>query len=399
MVEMMPRPVTSTLLMALLAMGWAAGTPAQDAIAPAPAFYPDQPDCRVKSVQKLPTTFESPAKSPTSDAVAVSEPAADGVYQIYMVRGGARSCISCTPRAGGPRVDRNKMMVSWHPSGQWLVVGVEENTHGNSWMPKSWQRGLLQSGIWLNIWVTTPTGERWYQITDFKKSATNPSDGFTGTAFTPDGSKAAWAEIVDGNVFRNHFGIWKLYAAEFRVSPDGDPHFANKKDITPAGARWVEPGNFSPDGRHLLISSDIGLRDAQGQDQFALDVVTGQLQNLTQSPLVWDEHGLYSPNGRKISFMSSYPYRGKRDSYKASSLRTEFMLMDADGSQLQQLTHFNVPGYPESQPKRTVAAVAAFIGDGSQLFATVMATDYSFTKTNWTITFEGPCGGQSRPLK
>jgi hypothetical protein len=45
------------------------------------------------------------------------------------------------------------------------------------------------------------------------------------------------------------------------------------------------------------------------------------------------------------------------------------------------------------------ATVAAFTGDGSQPFATVMATDYSFTKTNWTITFDAPCGGQSRGLK
>lgn len=73
--------------------------------------------------------------------------------------------------------------------------------------------------------------------------------------------------------------------------------------------------------------------------------------------------------------------------------------MDADGSHLQQLTHFNVRGYPEFQSKRTLAAVGAFIGDGSKLFATVMATDYSFTKTNWMINFEGPCGGQSRYLK
>jgi hypothetical protein len=66
--------------------------------------------------------------------------------------------------------------------------------------------------------------------------------------------------------------------------------------------------------------------------------------------------------------------------------------MDSDGSHLQQITHFNEPGYPESQPKRTVAAVAGFVPDGSQLFATVMSTNDSFTKTNWIVTFEGHCG-------
>src|SRR5215470_7975632 len=97
--------------------------------------------------------------------------------------------------------------------------------------------------------------------------------------------------------------------------------------------------------------------DAQGQDQWSLDLNTGALQQLTNTPTVWDEHGIYSPSGKKIIFMSSYPYRNDPNSSKTLSLKTEFMLMNADGSNLQQLTHFNVPGYSESQPTKTVAAI------------------------------------------
>ncbi|MBV8902433.1 MAG: PD40 domain-containing protein [Acidobacteriia bacterium] len=360
---------------------------------PAPPFYPDQPECRVKSIRKLETTYEGIAKSPAADVFAISEPDSKGVNQIYLIKGDTKTCITCEPRPGAPRVDRNKMMITWHPSSNWLIVGVEEDKHDNQWMPKSWQRGFLQSGIWLNMWATTATGDRWYQITDFKKSAPNPSGGFVGTPFTPDGKKAAWAEIVDGNILANHFGVWRLYLADFSVGPQGTPSFIHKKDITPAGARWVEPGNFSPDGRHLLLSTDIGLRDAYGQDQWSLDIATGALQQLTNTPNVWDEHGLYSPNGKKIIFMSSYPYRDQKDSYKVTHLATEFMLMDADGSHLQQLTHFNVPGYPESQKDRTIAAIAAFSpDDGSQMLAFVMGPNFS--KTNWQIVFEGNCGGR-----
>src|SRR5262249_5756519 len=130
----------------------------------------------------------------------------------------------------------------------------------------------------------------------------------------------------------------------------------------------------------------------EGQDQWSLDVTTGALQNLTNSLVVWDEHGLYSPSGKKISFMSSYPYRNDPTSYKTFSLETEFMLMDADGSNLQQLKDYNQKCYPEFYGVLTCYAGASFIGDGSQLFATVMATDFSFTKTNWLITFQGQCG-------
>jgi hypothetical protein len=70
---------------------------------------------------------------------------------------------------------------------------------------------------------------------------------------------------VDGNVFANHFGIWKLYMADFSVGADGTPSFINKTDISPVGARWLEPGNFSPDGRHILLSTDIGLSNARAR--------------------------------------------------------------------------------------------------------------------------------------
>jgi hypothetical protein len=353
---------------------------------PEPSASVTDPACEVKDIQKTSTIAENMAKSPVSDLVAITQMDANNIHQLYVRSGnGDAKCLTCTARPGGPRVDREKMMVSFHPSGQWIAVGIEEDKHENQWLPKSLQRGLLQGGIWLNIWLTTPTGDRWYQMTDFKNS------GYVGVAFTPDGKKAVWAEIVDGNILVHLFGVWKLYAADFQISKDGTPSLANRREITPKGAIWLEPGNFAPDNRHMLLSSDIGLRDPQGQDQWSLDVETGALKNLTNSPTSWDEHGVYSPSGKKITFMSSYPYRNEPNAYKTVSLKTEFMLMDADGSQLQQLTHFNMPGYPESQPERTVAAVAQFFGDGSQMFAFVMGKD--FTKTNWILTFKGRCGG------
>ncbi|MGH7046885.1 MAG: TolB family protein [Stellaceae bacterium] len=361
---------------------------------PVPTYYPDDPACRVKSVKRYPTKFESLTTSPASGRTAAMRLDRNGVYQIYVAEPGKDfKCITCTSRPGTPAVNRNKMMLSWDPSGKWLFVGVEETKHDLMWLPTTWQRGFMNAGIWLNMWITTPSGDRWYQMTDFDPPQNGPANGYVGVSFTPDGRKAVWAEIVNGNIFANAFGVWRLHMADFYVDPLGTPHLANQRDITPAGARWVEPGNFSPDGRHLLLSMDIGLADAEGQDQWTLDIDNGELRNLTRTPKVWDEHGLYSPSGKKIVFMSSYPYRDEPNSYKTTSLKTEFMLMDADGSHLQQLTHFNVPGYPESQGK-TIAAEATFIGNGSQLYGNVMAQNGSFTGENWIITFAGRCGDE-----
>jgi hypothetical protein len=358
---------------------------------PAPASYPDQPACKVKAIQEVPALFQGLVKSPATNVWAATQYDANGIGQLYTTAAsGDLTCVTCATHPGAPRVDRNKSMINWHPSGQWLSVAVEEDWYLWSWLPQAWKRGFLQSGIWMNMWMTTPAGDRWYQMTNFNPPWNGPSNGYTGVAFTPDGTKGVWAEIVGGVDSNDAFGVWRLYIADFYVGTDGAPHLANKRDITPAGAKWVEPANFSPDGTRILLSTDIGLNDAQGQDQWSLDIETGAVQNLTNSPTVWDEHGLYSLSGKKISFMSSYPYRSDPTSYQTFSLKTEFMLMDADGGHLQQLTHFNVPGYPESQPSKTVAALGWFIGDGSQLYAATMAPDFSGIW--WIITFAGRCG-------
>jgi len=87
--------------------------------------------------------------------------------------------------------------------------------------------------------------------------------------------------------------------------------------------------------------------NAEGQDQYILNIATGEVKNLTNSPKIWDEHGVFSPSGQKILFMSSYPYRDDTTAYRTLSLKTEFMIMDIDGSNLEQLTHFRTPGFPE----------------------------------------------------
>jgi hypothetical protein len=360
----------------------------------APSSYPDQPQCVVKSVQEISTPLLGFFESPSFNSWVATQYDANGVDQVYIAKSNTLptlnsefTCITCTFKIGAPKVGLNKFMTTWHPSGKWLSIGVEEPNYSWSWLPQSMKRGFLQSGVWMNLWITTPAGDKWYQMTNFGSGT--PGSGCTGVAFSPDGVESVAAVLIGNADATDAFGIWKLYGADFSVNSNGVPSLTNIQDITPAGAKWIEPGNFSPDGQHMLLSSDIGLTDAEGQDQWVLDINTGKLQNLTNSPNVWDEHGFYSPSGKKISFMSSYPYRSDPTSFKTYTLETEFMLMDADGGHLQQLTHFNVPGYPESQPNRTVAAIAWFI-TSSQLYAIVMGPE--FISSSWIITFAGACG-------
>jgi len=348
--------------------------------------------CAVESVAQLETVYQNLTLLPGHTACYVTQPDAAGIYQIYSVDAqGVSTPLSATQVPGGPAVGLNKLELCAHPSGAWLIVGVEQEGYADAWLPQGLKIGFLQSGVWLNIWAVTPDGLRWVQLTDFDVSAAG--DGYTGVAFTSDGNTAVWAQMSGGVSSSAAFGVWRLMVADWVVT-SGVPAFANIRDITPAGATWIEPGNFAPDNETLLISTDIGLAPpigAYGMDQWSINVVTGALEQLTATPTVWDEHGLYSPNGKKIAFMSSVPYPDAAG-YNVLNLKTEFMLMNADGSGLQQLTHFNVPGYPESQLSNRVAAVAQWLPDGS-LFGVVMGP--GFALTNWSIRFHGPCGNST----
>ena len=128
-----------------------------------------------------------------------------------------------------------------------------------------------------------------------------------------------------------------------------------------------------------MITSDIGIKDNQGADQYLLNLQTGQFTNLTHSPKIWDEHGVFSPDGRQILFMSSHPYRNDPKASRTFGLKTEFMLINVDGSGLRQLTHFNVPGYPESFPhgQGAVAVCGRWSQDRSRILAyTLRFPDY-----------------------
>jgi len=329
--------------------------------------------------------------SPTGAQYIVNKKDEEGTYQLYVggTSGSTPDCITCVERPNSPALDRHKLQPRWHPSGEWIVLAGEREKYDKPVISTPQMiEGWVQSGLWVNIYATRPDGSEWHKLSDF--GGKQRGDGFTGPAFTPDGGQAVWAQIVDGNIFVNLFGRWELILADFREDSDGVPSFENLRDITPRGARWVEPGNFSPDGKSLLITADIGMADPQGMDQFILDITTGSTRNLTGSPKLWDEHGVFSPDGEKILFMSSYPFRANPNQHNTLFLKTEFMLMNRDGTGLQQVTHFNSPGHPETNTRPgSVAANGEWHPNGRTISVlNLFFPDYE----TWTITFKGDCG-------
>lgn len=345
--------------------------------------------CSVKELKKSETQGLQ-VQAPDGNRFAINKEDEKGIAQIYIgTRGSAAlTCITCTQQPNGPKPDRFKMQPRWHPSGRWLFLAVERDQYS---VPPvlGWSRkfveGQLQSGLWTNMYAVSPDGKSWHRLTDFKSDVKGTADGYTGPAFAPDGKRAVWSQIVDGNVLVYTFGRWELMLADFDDA-GGTPRFFNRKNITPVGMHWNEPGNFSPDNVSVLFSGSVE-KDATGMDIHMLNIQTGKLTNLTNSPTVWDEHGVFSPDGEKIIFMSAYPYRTDRSASKVLSIKTEFMLMNKDGSGLAQLTRFKEPGHPESS--EGIAANAAWSNDGrSANLLQLFFPDYRY----WDVEFDGACG-------
>lgn len=349
--------------------------------------------CAITALQKAPVNGVG-VYSPDGSRYLVNQEDASGVGQIYVGVTGSSdlACVSCVQLPGGPRPDRYKLQPGWHPSGRWFFVGVERDTYITPPIlgaNKEYVEGQIRNGLWTNMWVVSADGAQWRRLTDFQSGVPGVADGFTGPAVTPDGKHAVWSQIIDGNIFAYTFGRWQLVLADVDESA-GFPRFVNLRDITPPGMHWNEPGNFHPDNRTLLLSGSIE-RDAQGMDQYLLDITTNITTNLTKSPTVWDEHGWFSPNGRKIIFMSAYPYRSDPSASKVMSIRTEFMMMNNDGSELVQLTRFRAPGFPESYQGGIAANPVWHPDGGGAHLRTLMFPDY----IDWMVRFAGECGGRA----
>jgi Tol biopolymer transport system component len=348
--------------------------------------------CTVKELKKSEIQGQM-VYSPDGSRFLANKEDDKGTAQIYTGTTGSSvlTCITCVQRPGGPKQQRFKMQPHWHPSGKWIFLAVERDEYSPppvlGWSRK-YVEGQLQNGLWTNMYVVSPDGLQWHRMTDFKTGPAGTPNGFTGPALTHDGKRAVWSQPVNGNIFQYWpFGRWELILADL-VDTNGRPEFSNLRNITPDGMHWNEPGDFAPDNVSLLLSGSVE-KDAQGMDQYVLHVTTSDLRNLTRSPTVWDEHGKFSPDGERIIFMSAYPYRADAKSSKVLTIKTEFMLMNKDGSGLTQLTHFREPGYPEYSKKGGIAASFAWSHDGrSANLARLFFPDYEY----WTVVFEGPCG-------
>jgi Tol biopolymer transport system component len=234
---------------------------------------------------------------------------------------------------------------SWNTDGTKIVYYVQEPT-GYGWH-------MFDDGTYKRVWVTevpnlSEIERRWpheyfgveyfrkWGIWDVTKNEVKeipfgylflsvPLD--EQVVWSPDGKKVALSVMEHGERAESH--IWIIDSEKWEV----------RKLTSFVGANyWPE---WSPDGKKLLYwqsRSDIWTRHRYYNfDICSVEIENGTVKQLTDSPM--DEFGEWSPDGRRIAYISwhqdgGWGAFGERKSPEATS---EIWMMNADGTDKKQL--------------------------------------------------------------
>ncbi len=242
-----------------------------------------------------------------------------GFYDIWVINpdGSDEHCLTCDqPEA--PK--KNKGNPAWHPSGQYIVFqGQKDRT-----LPFINRLAEPGRGVANDLWLMDASGQRYWKLVDVPRL---PAGGILHPHFSHDGKKLIWVQLVKSS---GKLGQWELKMADFELG-DGNPRITNTRTFTPGPFRkFYETHDFGPENRHILFTSQVpgGLSDI-----FQMDVATGQVQDLTNTPDDWDEHAQYTPDGRHIVWASS------RNQPEAKILN--LWIMNRDGSNPRVLHDFH----------------------------------------------------------
>lgn len=315
-----------------------------------------------------------------------------GVYQIYTMRpdGSQNQCLTCAGVEGAPAANLHKGSPSWDPTGKYILFQAEIPNH-----PLGISKLLAAPGAgwWNDLWLMTADGKQFWQLTNY---GARTNSGVLVPRFSRDGARVFWAQLVAFPIFSSgyktgQFGRWRMNVADFSLR-NGSAQILNMRAYTPGNGLFYESQDWSPDGSTVVFATDINVSGQNIFNIFSLNLNTRRLVNLTNTPSSWNEQATYSPGGGKIAFMSS---RGTNFSpSNLSSLQAELFLMDADGANVTQISHFNTSGFPGYTPgKLSIATKDAWNPDGTQILQEQhFAGQPSML---WMFTFAGPCGAGS----
>jgi len=274
----------------------------------------------------------------------------------------------------------------WHPSGKHIVFSAENdqyerrNSRDMTVMPAI-------SGRNNDVWIMTNDGERFWRITNTPKNG-----GIIRPSFSPDGKTLYWNEewslekypgrgslwSLKDQPLGEKWGLWRMKLADISFDEAGIPIVTNVRTVNInklyPGKVLLEGQGIQPDNEHLIFSA-ADINETKGyvrwgfppKDIYGLahwgelyitDLEGGSLVRLTHTSYNHDENPGFSPDSERIVWSRAKGAVGDR---------VEFYIMNADGSNIKQLTHFTEPGYPEYIKGPSGAGEIDWSPDGQQI--------------------------------
>jgi dipeptidyl aminopeptidase/acylaminoacyl peptidase len=213
----------------------------------------------------------------------------DGQHIAFIWDREALSDVYMMPSGGGwpTRISTQRAAVAywsderpvWSPDGQWLAFTMDDHVH-----------------------IAPVSGGLPKKISDFTAEASDP-------IWMPDSNRLVVSIVRDEKVQV--------------VLTDRDGSWPRRLVDAPGDVWNVRP---SPDGRFLLFTHR-PFDDLNRLDIWLVEVETGQIRELTNTPKLRNWGGIWSPDGSLIAFLS------QRSGYN------EVWLVQPDGSNLRQLSH------------------------------------------------------------
>jgi len=325
---------------------------------------------KIKSIKFIVENGARPRFSPDGKYFLFDRKNKDGYYDLYISDLRGAIVTNLTEERTGIN-QRNNGNGVYHPSKNYIVFISEENDHFFDDTKYLADPGV---GLFSNLYATDFSGNKFWQLTDIsiKKFL---GDGIQTIAtvnphFLENGT-LVWTEryAEDGNL---NWGKWRLKAAEF-VEENGIPKLSNLRVVfAPTQGNYVTfMGELDSDS--WIVAGNLDGQHEYGMDQYVLNIKSGSLKNLTNTPEFWEEDSSLLPNG-EIVYMSNVDSQYAFDftkNWANQKVERDYYITERGGGQKERLTHFNSPEAPEHSKYAILVAASDISPDGKYMAGSV----------------------------
>lgn len=332
---------------------------------------------RISSIRIIQEVGARPRFSPDGQRIVFDRLNADRFYDVYTSTADGSDVRAITEGKAGIG-QRNNGNAIYDHSGRYILFISEEENHLLEQVRRLGDPGI---GLFSNFWATDLDGRQFWKLTDIpiKRNmgdTKTPTIGSVNPVFSRDGSRFVWTErYAEGG--NHNWGRWRIKIADFRVE-DGRPVLRNARVLlTPEKGNYATGMGFL-DSRRLVFAGNLEGQHEYGMDQYVLDIESGKITNLTNTPDVWEEDSAVAPNGQIVymtNINSRYKFDKSRGDWFTQPVEREYYIMNSDGSGKERLTYFNDSSAPEYLGNRVLVAAADFSPDGRYLVG-ILGVDY-----------------------